>query len=55
VTGGAAHQQLAGPIVLVWDNLNAHVSTAMGELIALLGGFLASTGLDLTPFCNNHN
>ncbi len=106
----AAHQQLAGPIVLVWDNLNAHVSDVMVDLIAardwltvyrlppyahelnpvepvwshlkrslanlakrnlaqltaliktrlkrmqyrpgLLGGFPASTGLDLTPFCN---
>ena len=25
----AAHQQLAGPIVVVWDNLNVHVSDAM--------------------------
>jgi DDE superfamily endonuclease len=104
----AAHQQLAGPLVHVWDNLNTHVSGVMAELIAardwlmvyqlpayahelnpveplwshlkrslanlakrnlaqltalvktrlrcmqyrpgLLGGFLASTGLDLTPF-----
>ena len=30
----AAHQQLAGPVVLVWDNLNTHVSRAMRELIA---------------------
>jgi putative transposase len=30
----AAHQQLRGPIVLVWDNLNTHVSRAMRELIA---------------------
>jgi transposase len=30
----AAHRQLGGPIVLVWDNLNTHVSTAMAELIA---------------------
>jgi DDE superfamily endonuclease len=30
----AAHQQLAGPIVVVWDNLNAHISHAMRELIA---------------------
>jgi hypothetical protein len=28
----AAHQQLGGPVVLVWDNLNTHVSRAMGEL-----------------------
>jgi hypothetical protein len=104
----AAHQQLPGPLVVVWDNLNTHVSAAMTELIeardwltvfqlppyahelnpvelvwsnlkrslanlakrnlaqltalvktrlrrmqyrpGLLGGFLASTGLDLTPF-----
>jgi putative transposase len=30
----AAHAQLAGPVVLVWDNLNAHVSGVMAELIA---------------------
>ena len=29
----AAHQQLGGPLVVVWDNLNTHVSRAMGELI----------------------
>jgi putative transposase len=108
----AAHQQLGGPLVVIWDNLNTHVSAAMTELIAardwlivfqlppyahelnpvelvwshlkrslanlakrnlaqltalvktrlkrmqyrpsLLNGFLASTGLDLTPFCNPH-
>jgi putative transposase len=109
----AAHQQLGGPLVLVWDNLNTHTSAAMAGLIgardwltviqlppyahelnpvelvwshlkrslanlakrnltqltalvktrlrrmqyrpALLGGFLASTRLDLTPFSNPHN
>ena len=109
----AAHQQLTGPIVLVWDNLNTHTSRAMAELIAardwltvfrlpsyaselnpvepvwsnlkrslanltkhnidqltalvktrlrrmqyrpgLLEGFLAKTGLDLTPLSNPHN
>ena len=30
----AAHQQLGGPLVVVWDNLNTHVSAAMKELIA---------------------
>jgi DDE superfamily endonuclease len=30
----AAHQQLNGPIVLVWDNLNTHVSSVMRELAA---------------------
>ena len=31
---GAAHQQPGGPLVVVWDNLNTHVSAAMKELIA---------------------
>ena len=30
----AAYQQLGGPVVLVWDNLNTHTSGAMRELIA---------------------
>jgi len=30
----AAHQQLAGPLVVVWDNLNRHVSATMAELAA---------------------
>jgi transposase len=29
-----ARQQLGGPLVLVWDNLNTHVSAAMRELVA---------------------
>ena len=29
----AAHQQLGGPLVVVWDNLNTHISAAMKELI----------------------
>jgi DDE superfamily endonuclease len=29
-----AHQQLAGPVVLVWDNLNTHISGVMAGLIA---------------------
>src|SRR5260370_11939474 len=33
----AAHQQLAGPIVVVWDNLNSHVSAAMAGLVAARG------------------
>jgi len=28
----AAHQQLNGPVVLVWDNLTTHVSRATREL-----------------------
>jgi hypothetical protein len=34
----AAHQQLGGPLVLVWDNLNTHTSGAMAELIAARTG-----------------
>jgi transposase len=30
----AAHAQLRGPLVVVWDNLNTHVSRAMADLIA---------------------
>ncbi|WP_444543444.1 transposase [Micromonospora lutea] len=29
----AAHQQLDGPIVLIWDNLNTHISAAMRAMI----------------------
>jgi DDE superfamily endonuclease len=29
----AAHQQLGGPIVVVWDNLNVHISAVMQRLI----------------------
>jgi putative transposase len=30
----AAHQQLRGPVVLIWDGLNTHTSRAMRDLIA---------------------
>jgi Winged helix-turn helix/DDE superfamily endonuclease len=29
-----AHQQLGGPLVVVWDGLNTHVSRAMADLVA---------------------
>jgi transposase len=32
--GHAAHQQLGGPLVVLWDSLNAHVSAVMAKLIA---------------------
>jgi DDE superfamily endonuclease len=109
----AAHQQLGGPLVLIWDNLNTHTSAVMTGLIAardwltvfrlppyahelnpveqvwshlkrslvnlakrnlteltalvktrmrrmqyrpgLIEGFLASTKLDFSPFCNPHH
>jgi transposase len=31
---GAGYQQLGGPVVLVWDNLNTHVSKVMARLVA---------------------
>jgi hypothetical protein len=34
----AAHQQLGGPLVVVWGNLNTHVSAAMTELVASRDG-----------------
>jgi hypothetical protein len=30
----AAHRQLGGPIMLIWDGLNAHTSARMRALIA---------------------
>ena len=30
----AAHQQLGGPLVVVWDGLNTHISGAMADLVA---------------------
>ncbi|CAL9490615.1 hypothetical protein SUDANB126_03233 [Streptomyces sp. enrichment culture] len=30
----SAHRQLGGPIVLVWDNLNTHLSAGMRRCIA---------------------
>jgi len=29
----AAYQQLDGPIVVIWDNLNTHISVAMRQMI----------------------
>ena len=48
----AAHQQLAGPLVLVWDNLNTHVSAAMTELIAARDWL---TVFQLPPYAHDLN
>jgi putative transposase len=48
----AAHRQLAGPIVLVWDNLNTHVSAAMAEIIAARPWL---TVLRLPPYAHELN
>ena len=48
----AAHQQLAGPIVMVWDNLNVHVSDAMTSLITARGWL---TVYRLPPYAHELN
>jgi hypothetical protein len=48
----AAHQHLGGPVVLVWDNLNTHVSHTVRELIAAR---LWLTGYQLPPYAPEFN
>lgn len=48
----AAHQQLGGPIVLVWDNLNTHVSRTMRQLI---DARLWLTVYQLPPYASEFN
>jgi len=48
----AAHQQLAGPLVVVWDNLNTHVSPAMAELVAARNWL---TVFQLSPYAHELN
>lgn len=48
----AAHQQLGGPLVLVWDNLNTHVSRAMRDLIAARSWL---TVFQLPPYASELN
>ena len=48
----AAHQQLGGPLVLIWDNLNTHVSAAMTELIAARDWL---TVVQLPPYAHELN
>ena len=52
----AAHHQLHASVILIWDNLNTHISTVVRNRLkrtqyrpALIGGFLAQTGLSLEP------
>jgi transposase len=48
----APHQQLGGPVVLVWDNLNTHVSKAMRELVAARDWL---TAFQLPPYASELN
>jgi hypothetical protein len=44
----AAHQQLNAPVILIWDNLNTHISAAMGAFISGHPGWLTEVRL---PSC----
>jgi hypothetical protein len=48
----AAHQQLGGPLVVVWDNLNTHVSRAMAGLTAARDWL---TVVQLPPYAHELN
>ena len=48
----AAHQQLGGPLVVIWDNLNTHVSAAMADLIEARGWL---TVCQLPPYAHELN
>jgi transposase len=48
----AAHQQLGGPLVLVWDNLSTHASRAVRELAAARDWL---TACQLPPYASELN
>jgi hypothetical protein len=41
----AAHKELHAPVILIWDNLNTHVSAAMQALISARSGWLTEVRL----------
>jgi putative transposase len=49
----ATHQQLGGPIVLVWDNATQHKDTAMRDLLATRSAWL--TVFRLPPYTPDLN
>jgi putative transposase len=44
----AAHHQLHAPVILIWDNLNTHISAAMRAFIEAHPGWLTEARL---PAC----
>src|SRR6202012_2885932 len=48
----AAHQQLGGPLVVVWDNLNTHVSAALSDPVTARGWL---TVFQLPPYAHELN
>ena len=50
----AAHKELHAPVVLIWDNLNTHISAAMGRFVSSHPDWLTEVRLpayapDLNP------
>ena len=50
----AAHQELHAPLILIWDNLNTHISATMRTFISAHSGWLTEVrlpayALDLNP------
>ena len=50
----AAHNQLHAPVILIWDNLNTHISAAMGRFVSSHPDWLTEVRLpayapDLNP------
>ena len=50
----AAHSQLHAPVILIWDNLNTHISAAMGRFVSSHPDWLTEVRLpayasDLNP------
>ena len=50
----AAHNQLHAPVILIWDNLNTHISAAMGRFVSSHRDWLTEVRLpayapDLNP------
>ena len=50
----AAHQQLQAPVILIWDNLNTHISAAMQKFVSSHPDWLTEVRLpayapDLNP------
>jgi putative transposase len=41
----AAHQELQAPVILIWDNLNTHISAAMHALIGARSSWLTEVRL----------
>ena len=41
----AAHLELHAPVILIWDNLNTHISAAMGRFVSSHSGWLTEVRL----------